>query len=553
MKLKHALFGLAAIVAIAACQKEPTPFMTLSDKTIAVGFEGGKVTFGLASNVYYRVNNDIEWATISITGQEGDSTIFTLDVKENAAFEARESQIRFIGDYVTPLMLKVRQAGTPRLGLDPEAIQLNYFETSAQVVVYSDQAWTASISGPGFSINKTSGNGDDMITVSLPTNGTDKDVTGSLSMTTRGVTYTCAITQKGRVVNNLAADGQTSNCYIVSIPGGYKFPATVRGNGYEPESSKADVPAAISPKGAKVLWSTYNTTTAPKNDDEILTGVSLSDGFIFFETASTDIVPANVIIAAYDDAACTGTILWTWHIWVTDQPKDETVGYAAFATDWMDRNLGATCPNIDGDPRSIGLFYQWGRKDPMRTVSTYTMGDFIATCPAFTVDEVAVSPETGTIAASIANPMPFINTFPGGAGPKDWVYDTGNHDRWMDGEKTMFDPCPPGYKVPSSAQLAAFGACGGIPSGSQKGDAYKNAYRADIQAFKTDAWSLPMGGMMSYNDGTKIVDYGVQCRMETSTWNKQANTLYLNVNGSACNFTNNATAGHASGIRCIKQ
>ena len=549
MKLKHALLGLAAIAAIASCQKEPTPFMTLSDKTIAVGFEGGKVTFGIASNVYYRVNNDIEWATVSITGQEGDSTIFTLDVKENAAFEARESQIRFIGDYVTPLKLKVIQAGTPRLGVDPESVQVNFFDTSTKVKVYSDQTWTASVSGPGFSINKTSGDGDDEITVSFPANATDKEVSGTLTMVTRGTTYTCQITQSGKVITNLAAGGETATCYIVGTPGSYKFPATVRGNGYEPESSKEAVPAAISPKGAKVLWCTYNTTKAPESTDEIITGLSTDGEFVFFETASTEMTAANVVIAAYDDAACNGTILWTWHIWLTDKPADVTVGTAI----WMDRNLGATCPNIDGDPRSIGFFYQWGRKDPMRPVSTYTMGDFIATCPTFTVDEVAVSPETGTIAASIANPMPFINTYPGGSGPKDWVYDTGNHDRWMDDVKTMFDPCPPGYRVPSSAQLVAFGEAGGIPAGSQKGEAYKNAYKADIQAFKTAAWSLPMGGMMSYNDGTKIADYGAQCRMETSTWNKTANTLYLNVNGSACNFTNNATAGHASGVRCIKQ
>ena len=549
MKLRHALLGLAAIAAIAACQKEPAPFMTLSDKNIAVGFEGGKVSFGLASNVYYRVNNDIEWATVSISGQEGDSTIFTLDVKENTAFVARESQIRFIGDNVTPLKLKVTQAGTPRLGLDPQDVQVNFFETSTKIDVYSDQSWTASISGPGFSINKTSGSGDDAITVSFPANPSDKEVVGKLTMTTRGQTYTSTITQAGKVVTNLAKGGKTSNCYILSTPGSYKFPATVRGNGFEPESSKAAVPAAIDPKGAKVLWCTYNTVKAPESVDEILTNVTVDGGFIYFETASTELVPANVVIAAYDDNACSGTILWTWHIWVTDEPKEVPVGSGY----WLDRNLGATCPNLEGDPRSIGLLYQWGRKDPMRSVSTYTMGDFIATCPAFTVDEVNVTAETGTIAASIANPMPFINTFPGGAGPKDWVFDTGNHDRWMDGAKTMFDPCPLGYRVPSSAQMADFGLAGGFPSGSQKGDVYKNAYQPSIMCLKTDAWTLPLGGLINYNDGTKVGDYGIVVRLETSTWNKTANALYLNCNGSACNFTNNATAGHAGAVRCVKE
>lgn len=550
MKLKHALFGLAAIAAITACQKEENHFMTLSDKTIAVGFEGGQVQFGLSTNVYYRLNNDIEWATVSITGQVGDSTIFTLDVKENTSFEPRTSQIRFIGDYVTPLKLVVVQAATPKLGLDPELAEVGYYETSKTFDVYSDQAWTAAVSGPGFAIDKTEGYGDDKIVVSFPANATDKEVTGSLTMTTRGQKFTSTIKQSGKTINNLARNGQTANCYIVSSPGNYKFPANVRGNGFEPESSKAEVPAAISPKSAKVLWCTYNTVKAPASVDEIITNVTLSDNFIYFETASTNLVPANVMIAAYDDDACNGNILWSWHIWVTDEPKDSPVGNAF----WMDRNLGATCANIEADPRSIGLFYQWGRKDPMRTVSTYTMGDFIATCPEFTVSEVNVSPETGTISASIANPMPFINTAPaGGTAIKDWIYTKGNKDRWLDSDKTMFDPCPIGYKVPSSAQMADFGLAGGIPAGSQKGTEYKNAYQVSIMTFKTGAWSLPMGGLINYNDGTKVGDYGIVCRLETSTWNKEANAMYLNCNGSACNFTNNATAGHASGVRCIKQ
>ena len=550
MKLtRHALLGLVAILALGACRKSTAdPYMRLSDKTLAVEFEGGQVRFGLATNVYYRVNNDIEWAKVSIAEQTADSTIFVLDVQENTSFDSRTSQVRFIGDNVTPLKLKVTQAGAPKLGLDPESITMSYFDTQASLTVYTDKEWTAAIDNSYFTLDQSSGTGDEVIIITCPANSTDKEQSATITMTTRGTSYTCAIKQEGKTIKNLA-EGGTANCYIVSGAGEYKFPATVRGNGYEPASSKAAVPAAITPKGAKVLWSTYNTTVAPTSIDEILKDVSCDGEFIYFSTASTTITPANVIIAAYDDEACAGKILWSWHIWLTDKPVDTAVGNAT----WMDRNLGAVCPNIEADPRSIGLFYQWGRKDPMRTISTYEMGDFIATFPAFTVDEVNVSAETGTIAASIENPMPFINTYPGGSGPKDWVFDKGNTDRWMDAEKTMFDPCPAGYKVPSSAQMIAFGEAGGIPSGSQKGDVYKNAYQTAIYSFKTTAWTLPLGGLMNYNDGTKIGDYGIVCRLETSTWNKEANAMYLNCNASACNFANNATAGHASGIRCIKQ
>lgn len=71
-----------------------------------------------------------------------------------------------------------------------------------------------------------------------------------------------------------------------------------------------------------------------------------------------------------------GIIYWTWHIWVTDDPKNGAAYGQGFETDvlnqpftpqYMDRNLGATNANFLGHDwhRSGGLMYQWGRKDPV--------------------------------------------------------------------------------------------------------------------------------------------------------------------------------------------
>ncbi|XZF12995.1 T9SS type A sorting domain-containing protein [Chitinophagaceae bacterium MMS25-I14] len=72
-----------------------------------------------------------------------------------------------------------------------------------------------------------------------------------------------------------------------------------------------------------------------------------------------------------------GTVYWTWHVWVTDDPRDSGSTYhhgfekdknGTLVTDWkwMDRNLGATNASFTGHDwqRSGGLQYQWGRKDP---------------------------------------------------------------------------------------------------------------------------------------------------------------------------------------------
>lgn len=70
-----------------------------------------------------------------------------------------------------------------------------------------------------------------------------------------------------------------------------------------------------------------------------------------------------------------GTIYWSWHIWVTDNPENGVVYQQNIETDidgnlitvqYMDRNLGATSDSFLGNQwqKTGGLMYEWGRKDP---------------------------------------------------------------------------------------------------------------------------------------------------------------------------------------------
>ena len=95
--------------------------------------------------------------------------------------------------------------------------------------------------------------------------------------------------------------------------GSYKFKA-VKGN---TDVSVGDV------KGVKVLWETFGTGTAPNVGDLIKADVSYVDGYITFNTNDT-YHKGNAVIAAYSDAGCTeGNVLWSWHIWLTEQPAEQ--------------------------------------------------------------------------------------------------------------------------------------------------------------------------------------------------------------------------------------
>lgn len=229
---------------------------------------------------------------------------------------------------------------------------------------------------------------------------------------------------------DLSLEG-TSNCYIVSSAGRYKFP-TVKGNSTE---SVGDVASA------EVLWETVGTDTAP-NAGDLVQLLDFADGHISF--IATDL-KGNASIAAKDGS---GNILWSWHIWLTDQPADQV--YNNNAGILMDRNLGAYSVT-PGDIASLGLLYQWGRKDPFLGAASVSSNVSAVSTNSSVWTTTNSTASDGTIDYAVAHPTTFIirNTT-----NWDWLYsDTKVSDstRWMS-SKTIYDPCPAGYRVPDGGE-----------------------------------------------------------------------------------------------------
>ncbi len=211
----------------------------------------------------------------------------------------------------------------------------------------------------------------------------------------------------------------TANSYIVSAAGDYKFKA-VKGNGDE----------AVAAASAEILWETWNNgeeVTA----NSVIASVGLKDGYVTFSTPAA-LKPGNALIAAKDAA---GTVLWSWHIWIPATEVTASTFGGIVNNPMMDRNLGALVAAEAGEAEpdilSYGLFYTWGRKDPFPAPNVKTSG------------EVKYDGALMTIAESIQNPTVYVKT--GGDSVKDWTTEMSN-DLWG-AAKTVYDPCPAGYKV----------------------------------------------------------------------------------------------------------
>ena len=249
---------------------------------------------------------------------------------------------------------------------------------------------------------------------------------------------------------DLAMNG-TANCYIISSAGNYVFPA-VQGNSSIFIESISSV---------EILWESFGDAKTP-NIGDLIKSVSYRNGYVELST-SDKYTEGNAVVAVKKDD---GTILWSWHIWLTDYPDEQL--YYNNTKGMMDRNLGATS-DTRVDIHSLGLFYQWGRKDPFLGPGKITSVQKAASTYHWPTPEESTK-ETGTIEYTISHPTTFIT---GNRFNNDWYFTgskSSDSSRWSY-KKTIYDPCPAGWKLPS---MSVWTNVWGVNTKDNGYDAYYN-------------------------------------------------------------------------------
>ena len=227
---------------------------------------------------------------------------------------------------------------------------------------------------------------------------------------------------------------------------------------------------------AAVLWSDISTLTGENAVVNYImqyrkTGNLAGDGIIIMPGNGQ----GNAGVIIYEDNNGNGTydsgdvIRWSWHIWKSDYyPYSDYPAPLASGIDnkWMDRNLGAMTNAANINAR--GLHYQWGRKDPFPSVTSFTPSGandyfYYTTSTKFVQ---TTTPNASNLSNSVSNPL---TRYYHGAS-YDW-YSTSNtgYNDYLWGHpytpspapdyvsstgKSVYDPCPEGYRVPRYGQMA---------------------------------------------------------------------------------------------------
>lgn len=254
----------------------------------------------------------------------------------------------------------------------------------------------------------------------------------------------------------------------------------------------------------KVLWQSKDNATsgnlvmgyAISNEDHSnlvnVTGADdMNNARIHIKVPSTK--GGNAVIAAYNSR---DTIVWSWHLWITDyvpQIITDKITYeqaqqltrngsvhqyptAAFTDEngvyakkvLMDRHLCATAGGLPDEnatmidySKRIGYLYYWGRKDPFFGLVDGTTnelnilydGDGYPISIPKTAYGLITKVNGNTMEYTIQNPL---NIITGAVSWHDNNEQAGAYRYLYADSKTLYDPCPAGWKISNKTIFDGF-------------------------------------------------------------------------------------------------
>lgn len=339
----------------------------------------------------------------------------------------------------------------------------------------------------------------------------------------------------------------TANSYIISVPGNYSFRVDIAGNTVLPSMSDLfdNTPMGINPTqlmdpnktyAVDWLWASGLSfdAVAEANQgmtdqqvfEKIVQKVQISGNAAQVSIAQSDDeitnLSGNIVVALYetDENGTYGDIVWTWHLWLT-KVNDQYFRFPATNIDFsftneewnvMDRNMGAESTTL-GDARSAGLYYQRGRKEPIigydsylgsadwkvNHIKTYVNTKFNNEFGDRAVWQAGLEYDAETF-NTLRYPMALVKGVDYSTGYTGdeitsgspytfaWIraQNVSNQYDITNDTKTMFDPCPPGYRLPTVREWDNF--------------------KSDVHLFITNVKGNGMWGYCQYRDLKTNID-----------------------------------------------
>ncbi len=251
----------------------------------------------------------------------------------------------------------------------------------------------------------------------------------------------------------------TSNCIVMDandIQGIIPIGVYKSDDGYTRSNSSAGLNTAVNK--AKVIWAEKELYEDPNFC--IASGTTAT----LMVTKSAG-VTGNALIGIYDGD---DALLWSYHVWcpydksvVSVTSEGSSTSFSAFKLA-LGQVTGADCDTY--------MYYEWGRKDPLGRANPGFIGNSLLTVygdstptTSNKIAATATGESENNLSYARKNPTTYITN--GDEALYDWYpakaasttrtaanAPNGQNDNlWVSTKATVFDPCPPGYRVTPKA------------------------------------------------------------------------------------------------------
>lgn len=293
-----------------------------------------------------------------------------------------------------------------------------------------------------------------------------------------------------------------------------------------------------------------------------------------------DIINNQITVKAYDsgggglgmvsiygeeDAFGTRPIIWTFNVWGTiDAVQDHAYGSTGYTV--LDRNIGAGRVE-EGSWRTNGSYFQWGRT----TGVPWGAGAFYST-PAFVQDmqDAIEMPRHMFYTAGVENTATdwWLGAWTGKRSDrKDDLWGNpntaGTNPNSSDGYKSIYDPCPKGYRVVSPKVLKEVQTAGVVvewrnPSGAIAQRFLKYTYDGVNYAIWPYGGCRFGNGAQDRHGSNTLTGFYYWSNSPTSNYENESNhrassvTVELNSDGTLKGQSEETARAHALSVRCMR-
>lgn len=170
--------------------------LAVSNSSLTFDAAAGQQTVNVTANCDWKVSSSATWLTINPTSGNANATL-TLSAQENTTTTQREATVTVTGGGFTRTISVSQRGDDIRLSISPQTMEFDCNEEEKTLAITSNSSWTTSSDQSWCTVSKSSGNGNDNITVKVSKNDAADKRTANVKITAGTLSQTVTVTQNG--------------------------------------------------------------------------------------------------------------------------------------------------------------------------------------------------------------------------------------------------------------------------------------------------------------------------------------------------------------------